>query len=131
MRNVAELIDMPRSARKKIAAPITDDVRRLLDAVRDDRLEAIVTVALAIGLRRGEILGLQWEDIDLQERTLTVRANVSRVQKIGLIVRAGTKTDAGDERTMLLPTTIVQALMVHRARQLEPRNLNRYFDRIR
>jgi integrase len=52
-------------------------VRRLLEAVRGDRLEAIVTVALAIGLRRGEILGLQWEDIDIEKRTRTVRARVS------------------------------------------------------
>lgn len=81
-----------------------------------------------------------------------------------MIVRAGTKTDAGDERTILLPTTIVEALKSHRLRQLEsrlaagdrwkgpdyadgrwtgfvfpsdvgtvlePRNLNRYFDRVR
>jgi integrase len=164
VRNVAELVDMPRSARRKIAAPSPEDIRRLLGAIKGDRLEAIVTVALAIGLRRGEILGLQWEDIDLETRTLRVRARVSRVQKIGLIVRAGTKTDAGDERTILLPTSIVQALKVHHRRQLEsrlaagprwrgpeyvdgrttgfvftsqvgtvlePRNLNRYFDRVR
>src|SRR5690242_17890002 len=87
LSNVAELVDMPRSARRKIAAPTLDDVHRLLDAIKGDRLEAIVTVALAVGLRRGEILGLQWKDIDLERRTLTVRARISRVQKIGLIVR--------------------------------------------
>ena len=70
LRNVAELVDMPRSVRKKITAPTSQDVRRLLDAIKGERLEAIVTVALALGLRRGEILGLRWEDIDLEKRTL-------------------------------------------------------------
>lgn len=163
-RNAAELVEMPRSARRKIAAPTIDEVRRLLDAVKGDRLEAIVTVALALGLRRGEMLGLRWEDIDLEQRRLTVRSRVTRVAKMGIIVRAGTKTNAGDERTMVLPTNIVQALNAHRDRQvaarvaagegwlgadyangqiagfiftsdvgtvLDPRNLNRYFDRVR
>ena len=110
LRNVAALVDMPRSGRRKVAAPTSEDVRRLLDAVKGDHLEAIVTVALALGLRRGEILGLRWEDIDLEKRIATARARVSRVQNVGLIARAGTKTDAGDERTVLLPTSIVQAL---------------------
>jgi integrase len=121
MWNAAELVDMPRSARRKIAALRMEDVRRLLDTVRGDRLEAIVTVALAVGLRRGEMLGLRWEDVNLERRTLTVRARVNRVRKLGIIVRAGTKTEAGDERTIVLPTSIVQALKAHRARQLEAR----------
>jgi integrase len=112
-------VDMPRSVRRKVAAPTADEVRRLLDAVKGDRLEAIVTVALALGLRRAEILGLRWEDIDLDRRTLTVRNRVNRVNRIGIIVRAGTKTEAGDERTIVLRQSIVQSLSVHRTRQLE------------
>jgi integrase len=164
IRNPAELVDMPRSVRRKVAAPTGDEVRRLLDAVKGDRLEAIITVALAPGLRRTEILGLRWEDIDLDRRTLTVRNRVNRVNRIGIIVRAGTKTEAGDERTIVLPQSIVQSLTAHRTRQLEtklvagprwhgpsysnavptgyvftsttgtildPRNLNRYFSRVR
>jgi integrase len=61
IRNPAELVEMPRSTRRKIAAPTSDEVKRLLQAVHGDRLEAIVTVALALGLRRGEILGLRWK----------------------------------------------------------------------
>jgi integrase len=114
IRNPAELVDMPRSSRRKVAAPTADEVRRLLEAVKGDRLEAIVTVALALGLRRAEILGLRWEDVDLDRRTLTVRNRVNRVNKLGIIVRAGTKTEAGDERTIVLPQSIVQSLLTHR-----------------
>src|SRR4029079_4514019 len=95
LRNPAQLVDMPRSIRRKITAPTPEEVRRLLDAVRGHRHEAIVTVALAIGLRRGEILALRWEDIDFEHRTLTVRNRVHRIQKLGLVVRAGAKTKAG------------------------------------
>lgn len=64
VRNVAELVDPPASIRKKHQAPKMDDLKRLLDATREDRLHAMILVALGLGLRRGEVLGLKWEDID-------------------------------------------------------------------
>jgi integrase len=73
-RNVAELTDMPASAQRKLAPPTTDELRRLLDVIRGDRLEALVILALATGLRRGELLGLRWEDVDLEQRRLRVHA---------------------------------------------------------
>jgi hypothetical protein len=60
------------------------------------------------------------EDIDLQNRTLTVGARVNRVRCRGLIVREGAKTAAG-QRTVALPRLIVQALRAHRLRQIEDR----------
>jgi integrase len=162
-RNVAELVDMPASAQRKLAPPTAEDVRRLLDVIHGDRLEALVILALATGLRRGELLGLRWEDVDLEQRSLTVRARVNRIHGVGLLVREGAKTQAG-RRTMVLPEIAVRALTVHRGRQqdsrllagarwkgpeypdgratgtvftstvgtiLEPRNVYRYFDRVR
>ncbi len=163
VRNTAQLVEMPKSASRKINAPTAEEVRRLLDAVRGHRLEAIISVALALGLRKGEILGLRWEDINLEQRTLTVRNQVHRIKKQGIVVRVGAKTEASDERTIVLPQTIPHALQAHRTRQLEtrlaagsqwkgpnyvtgvtgyvftsqigtilePRNLNRFFYRIR
>ena len=49
-----------------------DEARRLIEAVRGHRLEALYTTAVAIGLREGEIRGLQWADIDFARGLLTV-----------------------------------------------------------
>ena len=49
-----------------------DDARRFLDALADDRLIGLWTLALHTGLRRGELAGLRWSDVDLDSSTLTV-----------------------------------------------------------
>jgi integrase len=121
-RNVAELTDMPASNQRKLAPPTTDELRRLLDVIRGDRLEALVILALATGLRRGELLGLRWEDVDLEERRLTVHARVNRTRQAGLLFRDGAKTQAG-QRSMVLPDIAVRALLAHRQRQLDSRAL--------
>ena len=54
--------------------PLTpEQARQFLDSIKGDRLEALYSVALAVGLRQGEALGLQWRDVDLNKRTLRVR----------------------------------------------------------
>jgi integrase len=55
-----------RVTRREVLALTPQQARRLLDAARGDRLEALYSVALALGLRQGETLGLMWSDIDLK-----------------------------------------------------------------
>jgi integrase len=78
-RNVATLANPPSVRRPEIKPWTPDQARDFLQAVRGDRLEALYSVALALGLRRGEALGLQWEDVDLDKGTLTVRLALQRV----------------------------------------------------
>ena len=78
-RNVAALVDSPRVERHEIEPLTPDQARTFLAATRGDRLETLYTVALALGLRQGEALGLRWEDIDLDGRTLTVRKQLQRI----------------------------------------------------
>ena len=60
--------------------PLTSEqARKFLAAVSGDRLEALYAVALAIGLRKGEALGLRWDDIDLETATITVRHSLQRI----------------------------------------------------
>ena len=70
--NVATLVDPPKLVRHEIRPLTLDESRKLLDAVRGQRLEALYTVALALGLRRGEALGLRWEDLELESGQLRV-----------------------------------------------------------
>ncbi|HCG01812.1 MAG TPA: hypothetical protein DEV93_14875 [Chloroflexi bacterium] len=57
--------------RREVLALTPEEARRLLDAARGDRLEALYSVALALGLRQGEALGLMWSDLEVG--TLRVR----------------------------------------------------------
>ncbi len=98
MRNVASMVDMPASERTERQAPDADRLRLLLGAVQaNPRMEAFVLVCLGSGLRKGEALGLQWADLDLESGRLSVRRRVNRVTRGGgLLVRTGAKTSAGE-----------------------------------
>jgi integrase len=85
-RNVATLVDPPAVKRATTALPLTvDEARRVLQAAEQGRNSARWTVALAVGLRQSETLGLRWSDIDLDVGTLTVRRGLHRVAGKGLI----------------------------------------------
>jgi integrase len=97
-----------------------EQARTLLEVVRGDRLEALYTVALALGLRQGEALGLRWQDIDRGYRTLTVSQALQRVDGKLILVAPKTKRS---RRTIVLPSPAAEALRSHRARQAEERLL--------
>ena len=126
-RNVAALangvkIGRPDNADKALTVA---EARQLLAHVSGDRFEAAIVVGLSLGLRRGEILGLAWDDLDLDATPprLTVTHNLVRVTKLGLI-RGETKT-VGSRRRIQLPGPVVDALRRHRVAQLEERASHR------
>jgi integrase len=67
-RNAARLAEPPRIPRREVSPLSPDQAQRFLDAIRDDRLEALYLVALGVGLRQGEILGVAWSKLDLEPR---------------------------------------------------------------
>ncbi len=76
-RNVAKGVKAPRPAKKEIHPLSPDQARAFLDAARGDRLEALYIVAVHRGVRQGELLGLKWEDVNLEAGTLQVRRTLS------------------------------------------------------
>ncbi len=86
----------------------------MLDAAEGDRLAGLFRVALTLGLRQGEVLGLMWDDIDLERRTVRVRRALQRID--GALVLKEPKTDKS-RRTLTLPVSLSAALRVHRDRQ--------------
>lgn len=120
VRNVAVLVDPPSERRRSVQPFTPDQAHALLAAVKGDRLEAFYTVALALGLRLGEALGLQWEDVDLERGTLQVRRTLQRVG--GKLQTFDPKTDSST-RTIRLPGALLAALREHRKGQLEDRML--------
>ncbi|MEU5214707.1 tyrosine-type recombinase/integrase [Streptomyces sp. NPDC020807] len=151
-RNVARNVELSMGTKREIEPLTAAEGRRLLTAARENRLWAAYELAVRIGLRRGELLGLRWSDVDLHEGVLSVRQALQRVGGELLIVAPKTQRSA---RRVALPAECVTALRAQRAQQIadhkaaganwkgtgqglvfttkngtpiEPRNLNRSFE---
>jgi integrase len=117
-RNPAEHVDLPRVSKQEMQWWSVDDARRFLDRVADDRLSALWTLLLTTGLRRGEALGLKWDDIDFDSGRFAVRRTL--VSTSYQVRWSEPKTEAS-KRVVALDAGTVAALRAHRTRQLEER----------
>jgi integrase len=113
-RNVALLATPPAAASPERAALTPEQGRALLAIARGQRLEALYRVALTLGLRLGEVLGLRWEDVDLDAGTLRVARTVGRV---GGKLAFGEPKTPRSRRTLPLPAALARSLAAHRERQ--------------
>lgn len=110
-RNPALGVELPEPD-SDVGKPLTlDEAKRLLEGTQDDRLGVLWRLALVTGLRQAELLGLGWEDLDLEAGTLTVRAQIQRLG--GSWVRTAPKAARGLTRIALDPGTVT-ALDRHR-----------------
>ncbi|NEC86483.1 tyrosine-type recombinase/integrase [Streptomyces sp. SID12501] len=114
-RNVKTTTPRPRRFQPLTAA----EARQLLHAANGDRLHALYELALRTGLRKGELLGLHWEDLDLDDGTATIHRSLQRTRTQGLTV-LNTKTLAS-ERRIALPTECINSLKIHQEQQQEER----------
>jgi integrase len=116
-RNAAH-VKAPRPAPEEIRPLSEDEARAFLDAARQsgERFEALYVLAITTGLRRGELLGLRWDDADLEFGTL--RVGRALVREGGRHTLGETKTRRGRRQINLTPRT-VNALKKHRKKQLE------------
>ncbi len=117
--NVCETVKLPRHTQREVQPLDQEQAKRLLHAAQGSRLDCIITLALATGMRLGEILALRWSDIDLEERVLQVRHTVDYIKGRGW-VETEPKTAHG-RRSIMLPQVTVDALKAHRTYQLEVR----------
>ncbi|KUN75819.1 tyrosine-type recombinase/integrase [Streptomyces griseoruber] len=116
-RNVKATTPRPRRFRPFSAA----EARQFLVAARADRLHALYALALRTGLRKGELLGLHWEDLDLSNGTASIRRSLQRTRTGGL-THLPTKTLAS-ERRIALPTECIRSLREHRQQQYKEREI--------
>ena len=116
-RNVTEAVKAPKQSRKEISALTREQARVFLEATKGDRLETLYVLAIHTGLRQGELLGLNWDDVTLDRGTLQVRRILSAA-KDGPIFTTP-KNNQG--RSVRLTVQAVQALRDHRKRQVEDR----------
>jgi integrase len=152
-RNVAKLVRVA-SPRYKVGKGLSlEQVKALLRAARDHRLHPLYIVAATMGLRRGELLGLRWIDVDLAKGTLRIEKTVQRAG--GKLHIQDAKTESS-ESVLPLPEITRRTLEEHRDLQarertaladawqehglvfpseigtpMEPRNLSRHFATMR
>ncbi len=108
----------PRNDAREIRAWRPDEARRFVSAVEHDRLYALWVLLLATGMRRGELAGLRWPDVDLDARVLAVRR--SRVSVAYRVHDSEPKTKSG-RRTVSIDARVAALLRAHRRQQLEER----------
>ena len=111
-KNPAEQVKPPRPPRREIAILSKPEVATLLRAAEGSPLYLPVLVAVTTGMRRGELLGLRWSDIDLKAARLTVNQSLERLK--GKTTFKSPKTQ-GSRRTITLPALTIEALKEHRA----------------
>lgn len=118
-RNVTEVVKAPRPVVKEMQPLSPDQARTLLEAARTEKLEALYILALTTGMRQGELLGLKWEDVDLETGTLHIRRTLSTAMGAGFSFNPP-KT-AKSRRSIKVPKLALQTLRRHRVVQLEKR----------
>src|SRR5207247_9792282 len=117
-RNSAALVNGPRVERYEIRPFTPEEARTFLANVRGHRLEALYSVALTLGLRQGEALGLRWQDVDLQLGYLRVAKQLQRLEGVFQLVEPKT---ARSRRTIVMPASVTRLRAEHRDRQDQER----------
>lgn len=113
-RNVAALTDLRRATRREGRSLTPEQARQLLAASQNHPLGITVQLGLYLGLRPGEVLGLQWSDIDFDERTLSVRRSLKRENNH---LKFGPPKTHGSMRTLKMSDQLASALQLHAAEQ--------------
>jgi integrase len=118
VRNVAAQARPPRARRVEMHTWTAEQVGTFLASVREDRLYSAWLLLATLGMRRGELLGLRWVDVDLTTGRIAVRHTLVMVD--GKPVMAEPKTSKG-RRSLTLAPEVLDTLRAHRARQASER----------
>lgn len=118
VRNVAALARPPRARRVEMHTWTAEQVGTFLAAVREDRLYPAWLLLATLGMRRGELLGLRWVDVDLNEGRIAIRHTLVMVD--GKPAMAEPKTAKG-RRSLTLAPEVLDMLRAYRAQQAAER----------
>ena len=118
-RNVCNLIEGPRVPKKEMQVLSHEQALRFLEAAKGDPLETLYILALSTGMRQGELLGLQWKDIQFENGTLQVKRKIARITNKGFVFSEPKTTKS--RRNITLTTLAIESLKQHRRHQHEQR----------
>lgn len=113
--NPCEKVEMPRASEHSTTIFTNDQMLMLLSEIADTELQIPVTIAISCGMRRGEVCGLRWRDVDLARLTLYVMHSLDREKGRGLVLKK-VKTNTSS-RTVTLPPSVNEMLRQESERQ--------------
>ena len=117
--NICDDVNPPKPTKYQAQVLSPEQAKKLLEVAKGSRLEALLTLALLTGMRRGELLALRWADINFEEAHLLVNHTVNRIGKRFAeqgIVENDPKTETS-RRKILLPPFAIEVLRQHREQQ--------------
>ena len=127
--NVSDGVVLPKKNKVEIIPLTKDEVIRFLEVAKSDRLYTLYLLEMMTGLRRGEILGLKWEDVDFKERRIKVIHNLYRVNNTDKDVNSKykmvllTPKTESSKRIIPLNQLMVDALLQHKKEQEREKKL--------
>ncbi len=110
-RNPCEPIEKPKTPKSVVHALSAEQAKALIKASKDDRLHALIVMAISTGMRQGELLGLEWDDVDLKHGYVMVKKQLEELE--GKHKLAELKTDHS-RRRIDLDRQCVEALKAHK-----------------
>lgn len=119
-RNVALSVELDLEGRPEMKTMSSADAQRVLAKANADGDGARWYLGVVYGIRPSEVLGLEWTNVDLDNKIVSIRQQVHRVVGKGVVISRYTKTDAG-RRDIPIPEPLVKMLRRRRAIQMEQR----------
>ena len=116
--NPADNVKLPKVKKPDLKPLMDDDVKCFLAAIKGNRFERLYLLALFSGMRQSEIMGLQWDDIDLEAGNITVCRQLQKLRGTGEYIFLD-ETKNGKKRTASIAPSIVAILKAQRAQQAE------------
>lgn len=113
-RNVTEAVSPPRKVKKQVNIWTKEEVKGFLEFIREERLYALYYLALNTGMRRGELIGLRWADVRLDDGYIAVRQNLVKTNS-GIMMQEP-KT-ANSRRNISISPKTVEVLKKHKETQ--------------
>jgi len=120
-RNVADATSPPTVKNKQMRPLAEEELLAFFEAAKDDRLFAAYVLAATTGLRRGELLGLCWDCVDLEKGIITVKRQLMPLRS-RLVLEETTKSKSG-RRSITLTDDAIRELKAHKKRQAQEKLL--------
>ncbi len=107
--NPADACEAPKPQKPEMHVLDKEGIKKLQKLIRGNMDEHLITTALFTGMRQGELLGLRWQDVDLEQKVIRIQQTVGRLPKQGFIFRPMAKNKKS-HRQIVLPANVVNAL---------------------
>lgn len=116
IRNVAEAVSPPKTKKLEMQIWDNEQVKTFLEVSKGSSYYSVYVTAINTGMRRGEVLGLRWQDVDFDNNILYVRQSLQEVKKVGLTFK---EPKSGKSRSITFTPSLAKELKKIYKQQLE------------